>query len=121
MTDHAVPNLPSRDLEATAAFYAGFGFETVFRDDGWMVLRRGVLPLEFFPMPGLDPARSNFMCSLRVDDVDELYGAVLGSGVAEGTVGFPRLHPVVLQPWGLRVGHLVDIDGTQLNLIGNPT
>ncbi|MGJ3190040.1 hypothetical protein [Paenarthrobacter sp. FR1] len=36
---------------------------------------------EFFPAPNLDPWTSNFMCCLRVADVDELYGAMLRSGV----------------------------------------
>ena len=54
--DRALPNLPSRDLDATEAFYAGFGFERSFRDDGWMILRRGDLQLEFFPFVELDPA-----------------------------------------------------------------
>lgn len=27
MTDHATPNLPSRDFEATSRFYAAVGFE----------------------------------------------------------------------------------------------
>lgn len=34
MADHATPNLPSRDLEATALFYAALGFEQGWRDEG---------------------------------------------------------------------------------------
>ena len=30
MADRAVPNLPSRDFDATVAFYSGFGFEQSF-------------------------------------------------------------------------------------------
>ncbi len=120
MTDRAVPNLPSRDFDATVAFYSGFGFEQDYRDDGWLILRRGELTLEFFPFADLDPARSSFMCSLRVDDVDELYRSITSAGVVEKTVGFPRAHPVVTQPSGLRIGNLIDIDGTQVNLIENP-
>lgn len=115
--DRAVPNLPSRDFDATEEFYGGFGFERIFRDDGWMILTRGGLQLEFFPYAGLDPLSSSFMCCLRVADVDELYGAIAGSGVREGTSGTPRLHPVRLQDWGMRAGFLVDLDGTQLTLI----
>ena len=119
MTDHAVPNLPSRDFDATIAFYGAFGFEISYRDDDWLILRRGDLRLEFFPHPDLDPATSSFMCSMRVDDVDALYGQIGAAGVAETTVGWPRLHPVQIQHWGQRVGYLVDLDGTQLNLIEN--
>lgn len=120
MTDRAVPNLPSRDFDATVAFYGGFGFEQDYRDEGWLILRRGDLSLEFFPFADLDPARSSFMCSIRVDDVDELYRSITSAGVVEKMVGFPRVHPVT-QPSGLRIGNLIDIDGTQVNLIENPS
>ena len=119
MTDYAVPNLPSRDFDVTLTFYGGFGFGLVYRDDGWLMLRRGELRLEFFTVPGLVPEESSFMCSVRVDDVDELYRRIEASGVVEKTVGCPRLHPVQVQPWGQRAGFLIDPDGTQLNLIEN--
>ena len=110
MPDRAVPNLPSRDFEATVQFYGRFGFEVTFRDEGWLILRRGTVVLEFFPYPDLDPATSGFMCSIRVADVDELYGAMQAAGIA-------RLTPVVMQPWGQRAGYLIDLDGTQFHLI----
>lgn len=102
-------------------FYGSFGFARVFRDEKWMILARGRLQLEFFPFPDLDPRSSNFMCCLRVTDVDELWDAVRRSGVPEATAGMPRLHPVRLQEWGLRAGYLVDTDGTQLTLIEQPS
>jgi catechol 2,3-dioxygenase-like lactoylglutathione lyase family enzyme len=116
--DRAVPNLPSRDFDATESFYGGaLGFARVFRDDGWMILTRGGLQLEFYPAPDIDPWSSGFMCCLRVADVDELYEAARRSGVPEKTTGMPRLHPVRMQEWGLRAGYLIDLDGTQLTLI----
>jgi uncharacterized glyoxalase superfamily protein PhnB len=75
--------------------------------------------LEFFRFPDLVPDDSSFMCSVRVDDVDELYRQIANAGVVEKPVGRPRLHPVLRRPWGQRVGFLVDPDGTQLNLIEN--
>lgn len=119
MGDRAIPNLPSRDFDVTTAFYRGFGFDVEHRDEGWLILRRGELQLEFFPFPGLVPESSSFMCSIRVDDVDELYRQISVAGVEEKTVGAPRLHPVRPQPWGQRAGFLIDPDGTQVNLIQN--
>ncbi|XUK60885.1 Bleomycin resistance protein [Plantibacter sp. RU18] len=116
-TDRAVPNLPSRSFDATEAFYGAFGFSRVFRDDGWLILMRGSVQLEFFPTPDLDPRTSNFMCCLRVADVDELYDAASRSGIPVADTGAPRLHPVRMQDWGLRAGFLIDLDGTQLTLI----
>jgi len=119
MTDYAVPNLPSRDFDVTIAFYGEFGFEMAHRDEGWLILRRGELRLEFFTFPDLVPEESSFMCSVRVDDLDELYRQIKASGVVEKPVGRPRLHPAQLQPWGQQAGFLIDPDGTQLNLIEN--
>lgn len=119
VTDHAVPNLPSRDFDDTLAFYGSFGFELAYRDDGWLIIGRGALRLEFFRFPDLEPEDSSFMCSIRVDDVDELYRKIKAAGVVERPSGSPRLAPVRLQHWGQRVGFLVDPDGTQLNLIEN--
>lgn len=119
MTEQAVPNLPSRDFDTTVAFYGGFGFAQVYRDDGWLILRRGDLQLEFFLFPDLVPEESSFMCSIRVDDLDGLYRQIRDAGVAEETVGHPRLRPVQMQPWGQRAGFLVDREGTQLHLIEN--
>ena len=115
--DRAVPNLPSRDFDATAAFYGGFGFEVTYRDGGWMILARRGVVLEFFLAPEHDPYESWFMTSIRVGDLDGLYADVRASGVPEKTVGIPRLIPVSLQEWGQRAGYLIDPDGTQLHLI----
>ena len=62
--------------------------------------------------------RDRAVPNLPSRDVDALYAAILATGVPETRVGFPRLHPVARETWGGRGGYLVDIDGTQLNLIG---
>lgn len=38
--DRATPTLPSRDLAATARFYAALGFAERFRDAGWLIVER---------------------------------------------------------------------------------
>ena len=119
MADLAVPNLPARDFAATAEFYGRFGFVEGFRDHGWLILHRGALQLEFFHFPDLDPWTSSFMCSIRVDDLDELFTSILSSGVPVAKKGIPRLTPISAQEWGRRAGFLNDIDGSQLHLIGN--
>ncbi len=120
MPDSASPTLPSRDLAATSAFYDRLGFSEVFRDEGWMVLSRGEVMLEFFPCPGLDPAKSSFGCCLRLDDVDAFYRFCLDAGLPESTRGFPRLHPPRQEESGLRIGALIDPEGNLLRLIENP-
>ncbi|MDN3495179.1 bleomycin resistance protein [Planococcus sp. APC 4015] len=117
MPDRAVPNLPSRDFDTTVAFYRGFGFEVEYRDGGWLILRRGGVQLEFFLAPEIDPYASWSMCSIRIEDLDEMYAAIRRGGVPERTTGIPRLVPIALQEWGHRAGFLIDVDGTQLHLI----
>ena len=120
MPDTATPNLPSRDFATTFAFYDRLGFSKAYRDEGWMVLTRGDVMLEFFPFPDLDPAESSFGCCLRLDDVDAFYRVCLDAGLPESTRGFPRLHPPRQEESGLRIGALLDPEGTLLRLIGNP-
>lgn len=120
MVDHATPNLPSRDLDATVRFYAALGFTSTFHDPGWLILERGTLKVEFFRDPGTDPATTSAGCCLRVDDVDELYAACVAAGLPETSVGWPRLHPPRVEESGLRIGYLVDPDGNLLRLVNNP-
>ncbi|WP_144720118.1 VOC family protein [Agrococcus jejuensis] len=117
MSDRAIPVLPSRSFEATTAFYGSLGFERTFDDDGWLILRRGTVQLEFSHQPDVDPATTAAMCVLRVADVDALVADIRAAGVPEATTGCPRLHPVRREASGLRIGYLVDLDGTQLNLV----
>lgn len=119
MTDHATPNLPSRDFDATARFYEALGFTQAWRDAGWMILQRGNLKLEFFPFADLDPATSSFGSCLRLDDLDGFYAICRTAGVRESRTGYPRLHPPRVEDWGGRVGALVDPDCTLLRLIQN--
>lgn len=120
MVDHATPNLPSRDFDSTIAFYQRLGFAVSYRDPGWMILVRGGLILEFFPYPDVDPATTSAGSCLRLDDVDAFYGQCAAAGIAETTVGWPRIHPPRIEASGMRIGALVDPDGTLLRLVQNP-
>ena len=116
--DHATPNLPSRDFEATSRFYSRLGFDEGFRDDGWMILKRGGLALEFFAHPDLNPEESWFSCCLRFDDMPLFYVSCLEAGVPERCWGQPRVHPPQDEN-GLTIAALIDPDGTLLRLIQN--
>jgi catechol 2,3-dioxygenase-like lactoylglutathione lyase family enzyme len=119
MADHATPNLPSRDFEATSRFYGALGFVESWRDAGWMILRRGGLTLEFFPYPDLDPLESSFGCCLRLDELDRFYAACKAAGLLEKSQDYPRLRPPAVEASGLRIAYMVDLDGTLLRLVQN--
>ena len=117
--DRATPKLPSRDFGVTARFYAQLGFTESWRDDGWMILNRGELALEFFPFADLNPSESNFSCCLRLDDMPSLYAQAAAAGIPEQCWGYPRLHPPTTEDSGLSIGYLVDNDGSLVRLTQN--
>ena len=120
MTDRISANLPSRDLDKTAVFYEALGFTVGFKDDGWMILNRGPLELEFFPMPDLNPKTSWFSACVRVNDLDALYAAFLRAGLSDNCRDTPRLSPPA-DEHGMRMFALVDLDGSLLRCIDNGT
>ena len=120
MADHATPNLPARDFEATSQFYGALGFTESWRDRSWMILRRGSLTLEFFPYPDLDPATSSFGSCLRLDDMPGFYATCVAAGIPEQRDGEPRLSPPRREPSGLDIAYMIDPDGSLIRLIQNP-
>ncbi|WP_309085376.1 bleomycin resistance protein [Chelativorans sp.] len=121
MSSYATPNLPARDFSETARFYAPLGFAETWRDEGWMILVRDGITLEFFHHPEVDPLTSWFSCCLRLDDLDEFYALCREAGIPEARQGQPRLHPPRVEDWGGRAAALIDPDGTLLRLIQNRT
>lgn len=119
MADHATPNLPSRDYDKTIEFYSKLGFEKGWHDEGWLIMNRGGLCLEFFRYLDLDPAQSSFSCCLRLDNVELFYQACKDAGIAEKTIGWPRINAPKLESSGMTIGYLVDLDGTLLRLVQN--
>lgn len=119
MTDHATPNLPARDFATAAEFYSALGFEENYRSDGWMILSRGEIALDFFPFPDLDPYQSSFGCCLYLDDLPAMMAQVEASGVPDARCGIPRYHPPVREDHGMIIAYLIDPDGTLLRLIQN--
>ena len=112
MPDRVTANLPARDLDETAKFYQRLGFAVDFKDEGWMIMTRGNLELEFFPHPDLNPHESWFSACVRVDDVDGLYREWSGAGLPEQ--GIPRLTAPQDEEWGHRMCALIDPNGSLL-------
>ena len=115
--DRATANLPSADLDLTAAFYSTLGFTISFKDEGWMILDRGAITLEFFPV-AVDPRTTTGGACLRVDDLDSLYADFSEAGRLPR---FCRTTPGVLpiSEAGMRMFVLIDPDGNLLRCIDN--
>ncbi len=119
MGDRITANLPARDIRATEAFYARLGFETRYYSDGWMIIGRGKLELEFFAWPDLDPKGSNFSACIRVDDPDALLAEWEGLGLASAQGEIPRLTGFFRPEGAPRMFALIDPDGSLLRVIDN--
>jgi catechol 2,3-dioxygenase-like lactoylglutathione lyase family enzyme len=117
MADRVTANLPSRDLDATASFYEALGFIVEFKDAGWMIVSRGALEIEFFPLDH-EPRESCFSACVRVDDLDELYADWQRVGIHGDRWSIPRLTAPAVEH-GMRMFALVDPDGSLLRCIDN--
>ena len=116
MQDIAIPQLPSRSLNATLSFYERLGFlgALVGPDEAYAITKRGTLELHFFQHRALLPAESSFSCYLRVQDVDATYQSMSHAGLPR--VGIPRMESVENKPWGMREFAIVDEDGTLIRI-----
>ena len=119
MADRITANLPARDFAATSAFYGALGFRERFRDEGWMILERGPLVLEFFPHPDCDPWSSWFSACIRVDDPDALLAEWRAVGLPTDHKSIPRLTGFFKQGAAPRMFALVDETGSLLRVIDN--
>jgi catechol 2,3-dioxygenase-like lactoylglutathione lyase family enzyme len=110
------PILPSRDLAATAAFYARLGFEqSGLWPEEYLIVNCGDVALHFFFAPDIDPAASIAGCYLYVEDADALHGEYAQLGLP--STGIPRLHGARVETdYGLREFALVDPDGNLLRI-----
>jgi catechol 2,3-dioxygenase-like lactoylglutathione lyase family enzyme len=110
--DLAIPQLPSRSLRKTLAFYARLGFEgeIVGPAQDYAIIERGPIEIHFFLHESLVPEESSFGCYLRVQDVDAYFKAF--SAAALPSHGIPRLEAPSNKPWGLRELALLDEDGS---------
>lgn len=114
--DLAIPILPSRAVNATAAFYKRLGFDGGAHefDANYAILRRGAVELHFFTHMELVPAESSAGCYIRVTDVESFYRSCSSSQLP--SKGIPRMETLEDKPWGLREFAIVDPDGNLLRI-----
>lgn len=112
-------NLPSSDFERTISFYGDLGFAVDFQDEGWLILKRGALELEFFPHPDVDKWSSWFSACIRLDDIDTMLAEWEILDIPRDNTSIPRLTGAFKLPNAPRMFALVDPDGSLLRVLEN--
>ncbi|WP_244178768.1 bleomycin resistance protein [Streptomyces rubellomurinus] len=122
MNEHAVPVLPSRDLDETLAFYGRLGFEPrgTWLADGYAIVVRGSVELHFRYDPRVDPLATAGSCYVHVEDADALHRAWARIGVPADEATGSRLTEPTDTPYRMREFALVDRSGNLLR-IGSPS
>lgn len=115
MLEQACPILPSRDFEVTESFYAGLGFETWFKDDGYLLINRDTVELHFFRKPRHRAASCDHGVYVRPTDVDKISEELEKLGLPREKA-FPKFWPAEDKPWGMREAVLWDPDGNLLRI-----
>ncbi|WP_242903144.1 bleomycin resistance protein [Actinomadura terrae] len=123
MEEHAVPILPSRDLDETREFYARLGFEThgSWLDAGYLMVARGDVQLHFWHHPEVDPLTTAGACYVYVEDADALHRAWDEIGVPTEEATGSRLVPPQDTDYGMREFALVDRSGNLLRVGSSAT
>jgi uncharacterized glyoxalase superfamily protein PhnB len=113
--DIAIPQLPSRSIRKTLAFYERLGFVgQAVPGHAYAIVERGELELHFFLHETLRPENSAFSCYLRVQDVEAIHQAF--SAARLPAQGIPRMEPLENKPWGMREFAVIDEDGTLIRV-----
>lgn len=106
--ESARPFLPARDFEVSRAFYESLGFNKLLDGD---VAIFEIGSTSFILQRRYEKAwAENCMMQLMVDDLDFWWKHIESLELA-ASFGVPRPKPPAMQPWGLRVGYLVDPSG----------
>lgn len=114
--DLAIPILPCRSTEKTAAFYRRLGFEGGPHefDPSYAILCRGEVELHFFTHKDLVPEQSSAGSYIRVLDVEKIYQEFALAQLP--SQGIPRMHTLESKPWGMREFAVIDPDGNLLRI-----
>jgi catechol 2,3-dioxygenase-like lactoylglutathione lyase family enzyme len=113
--DIAIPQLPSRSIEKTLAFYARLGFKgEAFPGYDYAIVELGALEIHFFLHETLRPEESAFSCYLRVQDVQAMYDALSVANLPRN--GIPRIEVLENKPWGMKEFAVIDEDGTLIRV-----
>jgi hypothetical protein len=111
----AVPIIPSREIEASAAWYRDrLGFEVFHTETEYGIVGQGKTWIHFWGPSGIEPKDSMTMIRVGVSGIDELYAHCQAEEI---------VHPnaaLCTQPWGLREFAVSDNDGNLVTFFEPP-
>jgi catechol 2,3-dioxygenase-like lactoylglutathione lyase family enzyme len=101
-----IPKLPSRNLEATKAYYQNvLDFKAIGQYPDYLLLQKAQLEIHFFLYEDLNPKENYGQCYVRVSGAEALYLEVVNrKGI------FPKLGHLEMKPWGMLEFSLLDPD-----------
>jgi catechol 2,3-dioxygenase-like lactoylglutathione lyase family enzyme len=111
----AVPIIPARNVEASAAWYRDrLGFEIFLAERDYGIVGSGEAWVHFWGPSGIAPEDSMTSFRVGVRGIDELYEHCQAEAI---------LHPntsLAEQPWGFREFDVVDSDGNLVTFFEPP-
>jgi catechol 2,3-dioxygenase-like lactoylglutathione lyase family enzyme len=111
----AVPIIPARDIEASAAWYRDeLGFDVFHVEEEYGIVGRGESWVHFWGPSGIAPEDSMAMIRLGVRGIDELY-----AHCRERDIVHPNA-PLQDTPWGFQEFSVRDRDGNLLTFFQAP-
>lgn len=114
--EQVCPILPSRNFDATDAFYGALGFTTQLRiEDEYLIVNRDRVEIHFFHAPQHVAAESDHGAYIRPSDVDAFSRAAERLDLPRAGA-FPKFVPAQDKPWGMREAVVWDPDGNLLRV-----
>ncbi len=103
------PFVPSKDFEQSIAFYQALGFVKTLEDDTIAILKLESFSFILSKFYAQQLAE-NFMMQILVRNADHWWQRVDADHLVT-TFGIPQPRPPAMQPWGMKVGFIVDPAG----------
>lgn len=111
----AVPIIPSREIEASAAWYRDrLGFEVFHTETEYGIVGRGETWIHFWGPSGIEPKDSMTMIRVGVGGIDELYAHCHAEKIVHPNAALRT------QPWGFREFAVSDHDGNLVTFFEPP-
>ncbi len=109
MISQIIPKLPFINKKDTVTYFEKLNFSLVSDYGNYLILKSNAQEIHFFEYPELDPANSDFMLYLRVQNIEDFYKNLNAEKV--------EIHPngtLEIKPWNQKEFSLLDPNGTLL-------